>query len=141
MSHSLPHLTLTTSTSSLSPMSSTSPIFPTVSLTHTRSVVLDPYVPRQSGGSTEIQSLTVTATGGHVDVFVFVGREGNKAWEEARKRLQDLFRRKMMSYYNFTHCDVRIEHQQDGGFLWSQTEFVDELREIQIPSHRAKRER
>ena len=31
MSHSLPHLTLTTSISSLSPISSTSPIFPTVS--------------------------------------------------------------------------------------------------------------
>ena len=31
MSHSLPHLTLTTTTSSLSPISSTSPIFPTVS--------------------------------------------------------------------------------------------------------------
>ena len=49
MSHSLPHLTLTTSTSSLSPA-------------HTRSMVLDPYfpcdVPRQSGGSTQIASLT-----------------------------------------------------------------------------------
>ena len=33
MSHSLPHLTLTTRTSSLSPISSTSPIFPTVSPT------------------------------------------------------------------------------------------------------------
>ena len=34
MSPSLPHLTLTTSTSSLSPISSTSPIFPTVSPAH-----------------------------------------------------------------------------------------------------------
>ena len=62
MSRSLPHLTLTTSTSSLSPISPASPIFPTVSPTHTRSLVLDPYlpgdVPRQSGGSTQIPSLT-----------------------------------------------------------------------------------
>ena len=36
MSRPLPHLTLTTSTSSLSPISSTSPIFPTVSLVHTK---------------------------------------------------------------------------------------------------------
>ena len=54
MSRSLPHLALTTSTSS--------PIFPTVSPTHTRSMVLDPHlpcdVPRQSGGSTRIPSLT-----------------------------------------------------------------------------------
>ena len=62
MSPSLPHLTLTTSTSSLSPISSTSPTFPTVSPAHTRSLILDPYlpcgVPRQSGGSTQIPSLT-----------------------------------------------------------------------------------
>ena len=59
MSHSWPHLTLTTSTSSLSPAS---PIFPTVSPTHTRSLVHDPYlpcdVPRKSGGPTQIPSLT-----------------------------------------------------------------------------------
>ena len=62
MSLSLPHLTLTTSTSSLSPVSSTFPLFPTVSPAQTRSVILDPYlpcdVPRQSGGSTQIPSLT-----------------------------------------------------------------------------------
>ena len=60
MSHSLPLLTLTTSTSSLSPIASTSPIFPTP--LHTSPVILDPSipcdVPRQSGGSTEIPSLT-----------------------------------------------------------------------------------
>ena len=62
MSHSMPLLTVNTSTSSLSPISSTSTIFPTVSPTHTRFVVLDPYlfcdVSRQSGGSTQIPSLT-----------------------------------------------------------------------------------
>ena len=62
MSCSLPHLTLTTSTSSLSTVSSTSPVFPTVSSTHTRSMVLNPYIPcdspRQSGGSTQIPSFT-----------------------------------------------------------------------------------
>ena len=60
MSHSLPHLTLTTSTSSLSPIASTSPVFPTVSPSQTSTMVLDPYipcdVPRQSGGSTQIPS-------------------------------------------------------------------------------------
>ena len=68
MSHSLPHLTLTTGTSSLSPISSTSPIFPTVSPAHTRSMILDPTlpcdVPRQSGGPTQIPSPTAH---GHVD--------------------------------------------------------------------------
>ena len=56
------HLTLTTSTSSLSPFSSTSPIFPTVSPSQTSTVNLNPSLPcdgpRQSGGSTKIPFLT-----------------------------------------------------------------------------------
>ena len=59
MSHSLPHLTLTISTRSLSP---TSPILPTISPSHPSPFAHDPYlpceVPRQSGGSTQIPSLT-----------------------------------------------------------------------------------
>ena len=59
MSRSLPHLTLTTSTSSLSP---TSPIFPTPSPSHPSPLAHDPCLPcddsRQSGGSTQIPSLT-----------------------------------------------------------------------------------
>ena len=42
MSHSLPHLTLTTSTSSLSPISSISPIFPMVSPSQTSPVIMSP---------------------------------------------------------------------------------------------------
>ena len=54
MSHTLPHLTLTTSTSCLSPISSTSPTSLTVSLSQTSPVTLNPHIPcdgpRQSGG-------------------------------------------------------------------------------------------
>ena len=59
MCHSLPHLTLTTSTSYLSP---SSPIFPTISPTLTRLLVHDELfpcdVPQQSDGSTQIPSGT-----------------------------------------------------------------------------------
>ena len=62
MSHSLPHLTLTTSTSSLSPASS---IFQSFSPLQSSPLVLDPFVPcddsRRSGGSTEIPSPTQSA--------------------------------------------------------------------------------
>ena len=62
MFHSLPHLTLTTSTSSLSPILPTSPIFPTVCPAHTRSMILGPIftcdVPRPSDGSTQVPSFT-----------------------------------------------------------------------------------
>ena len=59
MSRSLPHLTLTTSTRSLSP---TSTIFPTFSPSHPSPLAHDPCLhcgdPRQSDGSTQIPSLT-----------------------------------------------------------------------------------
>ena len=59
MSRSLPHLTLTTSTSSLS---HTSPIFPTFSPSHPSPSTHDAYLPcedpRQGGGSTQIPYLT-----------------------------------------------------------------------------------
>ena len=80
----------------------------------------------------------VAATGGHVDDCVFVWKEGNNVWEATRKQqLQDHFRWKMWEYDNFIQCGVRVE-QKDGGFLLSQSAFVDELREIQIPSRRRK---
>ena len=57
MSRSLPHLTLTTSTSSLSP---TSPILQSFSPTHTSLLTHDPYIhcdgSRRRGGSSEIPS-------------------------------------------------------------------------------------
>ena len=60
MSPSLPHLT--TSTSSHSPISSTSPAFPTVPPSQTSPMTLNPHIPcdgqGKSGGSTQIPSLT-----------------------------------------------------------------------------------
>ena len=44
----------------------------------------------------------------------------------------------MWQYGNFLQCGVRVEHQEDGGFLLSQSDFIDELRQIQIPGQRRK---
>ena len=55
----VPHLTLTTSTSSLSPTSSTSPLFPTVPPSQTSPVILNHYVPCD-GPRHKIPSLTKT---------------------------------------------------------------------------------
>ena len=88
--------------------------------------------------TTRSECPVVAATGGHVDDFVFVGKEGNEVWETAKKNLQDHYRWKMWEYDNFLQCGVRVEHQKDGSFLLSQNEFVDELREIQITSQRRK---
>ena len=61
------------------------------------------------GVTTRSECAVVAATGRHVDDLLFVGRGGNKVWEEARKRLQDYFRWKMWESDNFTCCGVRLE--------------------------------
>ena len=67
--------------------------------------------------TTRSECPVVAATGGHVDDFVFVGKEGNEVWETAKKNLQDHYRWKMWEYDNFLQCGVRVEHQKDGSFL------------------------
>ena len=79
----------------------------------------------------------VAATGGHVDDFVFVGKEGNKVRETGRKKLQNHYRWKMWEHDNFLQCGVRVEHQKRRRFS-SDTECRDEEREIQISSQRKK---
>ena len=44
----------------------------------------------------------------------------------------------MREHDNFLQSGVRVEHQKDGGFLVSQNEVIDELREIQISSRPRK---
>ena len=74
--------------------------------------------------TTRSECPVVAATGGHVDDFAFVGKEGNEVWEAAKKILQDHYRWKMWEYDNFLQCGVRVEHQKDGSFLLSQNELV-----------------
>ena len=64
--------------------------------------------------------------------------QGTRHGNQQEKKLQDHYRWKMWEHDNFLHCGVRVEHQKDGGFLLSQNEFADELREIQISSQRRK---
>ena len=103
-------------------------------------ILIDPSLRREEethGVMTRSECRVVAATGGHVDDFVFVGKEGNKIWETARQKLQDHLHWKMWEHDNFLQCGVRVEHQKDGGLL-SQNEFVDELREIHISRQRRK---
>ena len=80
----------------------------------------------------------VAATGGNVDDFVFVGKEGNKVWKQQERNCKIIFAGGCGSTTIFPQCGVSVEHQKDGSFLQSQTEFVDELREIKITSQRRK---
>ena len=58
---------------------------------------------------------------------------GNSKKETARSSSLE-----MWEHDNFLQCGVRVEHQKDGGFLLSQNEVVEELREILISGQRRK---
>ena len=66
------------------------------------------------------------------------GRKATRSGTQQENNCKISFAGRCGNTDNFIQCCVRVEHRKDGGFLLSQTEFVDELREIQIPSRRRK---
>ena len=95
MSRSLPHLTLTTSTSSLSP---TSPILQSCSSTHPSLLSHDPYIhcddSRRSCGSSDLQSTTDPKSPGRINVkivawILFLEVEATE-WLDNAKIIMDL---------------------------------------------------
>ena len=77
---------------------------------------------------------------GHVDDFLFCGPKTCETW----KQLCDQIRKKFQwgtwetDEAGFTQCGVHIVRRSDGGFELSQTQYVDDLKEIAIPSERRK---
>ena len=61
------------------------------------------------GVMTRSECAVEAATGGRVDECAFVGKEGNKVLEKARKRLQDQSRWKMWESDKFKQCGVRVD--------------------------------
>ena len=85
--------------------------------------------------TTRSECPVVAATGGHVDDFVFVGKEGNKVWGTARKKLLDHHRWKMWEYDNVLPCGASgWNTRKTEVFFCHRMNSFDELREIQITS-------
>ena len=75
---------------------------------------------------------------GHVDDFLFCGRDGCEVWERLCQQIKEKFKWGTWEYDSFTQCGVKIEQESDGGFLLSQTQYIEEIREIPISAERRR---
>ena len=73
---------------------------------------------------------------GHVDDFLFAGREGDPRWQSIEDSIKNRFRWGEWEKDDFIQCGVRITSLPNGGFSLSQPEFLDQVEEIYIPKKR-----
>lgn len=75
---------------------------------------------------------------GHVDDFLFSGSKDCKLWDDLCKKVKERFKWGTWESGSFTQCGVHIKTMLDGGFELSQTQYVDDVQEIQISSERRR---
>ncbi|CAE7239180.1 RE1 [Symbiodinium sp. CCMP2592] len=77
------------------------------------------------------------AISGHVDDFLFCGKDGDSLWESKVKAIKEQFKWGDWEQNKFTQCGVIIE-QKPEGFELSQPTYLDNLQEIGINATRRK---
>ena len=75
---------------------------------------------------------------GHVDDFLFCGPASCPIWSNLCQQIQSKFKWGIWGYDNFTQCGARVEKTASGGFELSQSMYIDDIREISIPSERRR---
>ena len=74
---------------------------------------------------------------GHVDDFLFSGREDDKEWQAVLQQIRDKFRWGDWDTGQFVQCGVQVV-QDSEGFTLSQERYITDLREIGISSCRKR---
>ena len=73
---------------------------------------------------------------GHVDDFMFAGDPQDERWKDVCKKIQERFRCGEWEKNNVVQCGVSIQRQDDGGFLLTQPEYVNQIDEVFMPKKR-----
>ena len=77
------------------------------------------------------------AISGHVDDFLFCGKQGDPLWEAKLQAIRDHFKWGDWEEGRFTQCGVVVEQKPDG-FELSQPSYLDNLQEIGVNASRRK---
>ncbi|CAE7358286.1 nphp3 [Symbiodinium sp. CCMP2592] len=72
---------------------------------------------------------------GHVDDFLFGGREDDREWQDIIRRIKEKFRWSDWESGCFTQCGVQIEQDAEG-FTLSQERYVSAIKEIALSRER-----
>ncbi|CAE7378923.1 RE1, partial [Symbiodinium pilosum] len=83
-------------------------------------------------------SKVISLISGHVDDFLFTGREDCATWNLLREQIQKQFEWQEWEKDNFTQCGVRVQRQPDGGFQLDQRHYVEAIPAIPISRERRR---
>ena len=75
---------------------------------------------------------------GHVDDFMFAGREDDPLWKEVCAQIRSRFKWGESMEHEFVQCGVKIKRLADGSFELTQGQYIDDLREIALSSERRR---
>ncbi len=75
---------------------------------------------------------------GHVDDFLFSGSETDPLWQKVSEAIKSEYKWSDWEQSHFTQCGVMVEQHQDHSFSFFQAKYVDDLKYINLRSHRKK---
>ena len=75
---------------------------------------------------------------GHVDDFLFGGRESDPRWHQIKAKIKERFQWGQWESKQFTQCGVDIVQHPDYSFTLSQPSFLDQVSEIHLSKQRFK---
>jgi putative AlgH/UPF0301 family transcriptional regulator len=75
---------------------------------------------------------------GHVDDFLFGGRESDPRWHQIKAKIKERFQWGQWESKQFTQCGVDIAQNSDYSFTLSQPSFLDQVSEIHLSKQRFK---
>ncbi|CAE7652999.1 unnamed protein product, partial [Symbiodinium pilosum] len=80
----------------------------------------------------------ISIISGHVDDFLFTGRQNCPIWCDLQKKIQAQFDWQVWEKDNFTQCGVSVSRREDGSFDLSQKSYVEGIPEITISRDRRR---
>ena len=75
---------------------------------------------------------------GHVDDFLFSGSQHCPIWKSLCDKIKQRFKWGTWEEDEFTQCGVFVKQLPDFGFELSQTQYIEDLKEIGIPAERRR---
>ena len=81
---------------------------------------------------------TIALISGHVDDFLFTGREDSQKWQDIKQGIKKRFQWQEWEQGDFVQCGVRIQEEKTGGYILDQVNYLEEVQEIQISRDRKR---
>ena len=84
------------------------------------------------------EGVVYSAISGHVDDFLFIGKDGCSVWLDLKARIQARFKWQDWEHNEFVQCGVKVSRKDDGSFELCQRHYVESIPEIVLSRDRRR---